>query len=71
LQAGGVFDNAGQPAARQWLAAGEPNLGDAEPLDSDPYQAGDLVVGQQQRAGQPVQPFSLHAVTAAQVAPGR
>ena len=46
-----------RPAAQQRLAAGEPDLADAEPLHADPDQPDDLVVGEQLGLGQPVQPF--------------
>ena len=39
-------DDVDQPAAQQRLAAGEPDLADAEPLDADRDQPDDLVVGE-------------------------
>jgi hypothetical protein len=59
----------GKSRAQQRLAAGEPDLGDAQAGDRDPDQPDDLVVGEQQGPGQPVQPLSRHAVGAPQVAP--
>jgi hypothetical protein len=64
-----VCHDAGQAAAQQWLAAGEADLGDAQPLDRDPGQAGKLAAGQQCGVWQPVQALGGHAVAAAQVAP--
>jgi DNA-binding PadR family transcriptional regulator len=53
----------------QGFAAGEPDLGDAEPLHGDRDQPGHLVVGEQRGTGQPVQALGGHAVGAPQVAP--
>ena len=61
----------GQPRPQQWLAAGQPNLGDAEDLHRDARQAHDLVVGEQFGAGQPLHAVGRHAVRAPQRAPVR
>ena len=58
-----------QPAAEQRLAAGEPDLADAEALHGDRDQPDDLVVGEHLGVGQPVEALGRHAVGAAQVAP--
>src|SRR5580693_5925784 len=67
-QLGGARDNVQQPAPQQRLAAGEADLGDAEPLDPDPDQADHLAVGEQVRLGQPVESLGGHAVITPEVA---
>ena len=59
----------GQPATQQRLAAGEPDLADAELLHADAHQPDDLVVGERLLGRQPVEALGGHAVVAAQVAP--
>ena len=61
-------DDVGQAATQQRLAAGEPDLAHAEPLDRDRDQPDDLVVGEHVVVGQPVQALGRHAVGAPQVA---
>jgi hypothetical protein len=56
-------------AAQQRLAAGEADLGDTQLLHRDRDEAGQLAVGQQRGARQPVQALGRHAVAAARVAP--
>ncbi len=64
----GAGDDVGQAPAQQWLSAGEPDLADAELLDTDADQADDLVVGEGLLGGQPVQALGGHAVAAAEIA---
>jgi hypothetical protein len=68
-QRGGPLDNGGQAATQQRLAAGEPDLSDAEPLYPDPDQPEQFIVSEQFRLRQPVQTLRRHAVRTAQVAP--
>ena len=68
LEGGEHRHQVGQPAPQQRLAAGQPDVGDAEP-DGDADQPGHLLEGQQLGLGQPVQPLGRHAVAAPQVAP--
>jgi hypothetical protein len=59
MQVGGRSD---QMAAAAWrLATGEPDLSDAELEHRDRDQAGDRAVGEQRRAGQPLQTFGGRA----------
>ena len=46
----------GQAPAQQRLAAGEPDLGDAQASDRDPDQPDDLVVGEQLGPGSQSRP---------------
>src|SRR5436189_221261 len=60
-------DQHGQVAANERLAAGEPDLLDAEPGE-DRDEPRDLLEGQDLVAPEPLEPFGRHAVRAAEVA---
>jgi hypothetical protein len=62
-------DDADQAAPQQRLAAGEPDLANAEPLNRHADKPHHLVVGEQLGGRQPVEPFGRHAVRASQIAP--
>jgi hypothetical protein len=58
----------GEVGAHCWLAAGEPNGVEAEPLDGESSEVLDLLVGEQLRAPHQGQTLGRHAVDAAQIA---
>ena len=62
------LDEHGHVGPHERLAAGEADRLEAEPLDAHPGDPGDLLVGQQLLARQPVHPLGGHAVGAAEVA---
>src|SRR5205085_12601883 len=65
---GDALDDADQAGTQQRLAAGEADLFDAEVADGDGDQPDYLVIGEQIRLGQPLQPFFGHTVRTPQIA---
>ena len=61
-------DEPGHVRPHERLAAGDADRLEAEALDADPGDPGDLLVGEQLLAGQPLHPLFGHAVGAAEVA---
>ena len=61
-------DDRDEVTAQQRLAAGEPDLADAERLDADPYEPHDFFAGEHLGRRQPVESLGRHAVRAPQVA---
>ncbi len=61
-------DDRDEVTAQQGLAAGEPDLADAERLDADPHQTHHFFAGEHLGRRQPVESLGRHAVRAPQVA---
>ena len=62
------LEEPGQVGPDRRLAAGDPDPVEAPPLDADPGDPGQLLVGEQLGPGQPLHPLLGHAVGAAEVA---